>query len=107
MVEKIQDISKKYDLKIALLAHAGDGNIHPHFILNIRNKDEVERFEKAKDEMFETAISMGGTLSGEHGIGVEKKKYLQKFLGSENYEIQKQLKTLFDKNGILNAGKVL
>ena len=106
MIEKIQEISKKYNLKTALLAHAGDGNIHPHFIINLEDKDETERFLKAKDEMFLTAIRMGGTLSGEHGIGLEKKKYLPEFLGEDNLKIQKELKKLFDKNGIMNSGKI-
>ena len=106
MIEKIQEISKKYNLKTALLAHAGDGNIHPHFIINLDDKDETERFLRAKDEMFKTAINMGGTLSGEHGIGLEKKKYLPEFLGKENLKIQKELKKLFDKNDIMNSGKI-
>ena len=106
MAEKIQEISKKYNIKTALLAHAGDGNIHPHFIIDLRDKNEVERFQKAKDEMFEQAIKLGGTLSGEHGIGEEKKKYLQKFLEPENFELQKKLKKFFDANNILNSGKI-
>ena len=106
MIEKIQNIAKKYNLKTALLAHAGDGNIHPHFIIDIDNKDETQRFLKAKDEMFEAAIELNGTLSGEHGIGLEKKKYLKNLLGNENYELQKNLKHFFDKNDIMNRGKV-
>ena len=106
MIEKIQEISKKYNIKTALLAHAGDGNIHPHFIIDIRDKDEVERLKKAKDEMFEMALSLGGTLSGEHGIGEEKKKYLPKLLGDVNFALQKKLKKFFDKNDILNSGKI-
>ena len=106
MIEKIQNIAAKYALKIALLAHAGDGNIHPHFILDLNDKDETQRFLKAKDKMFETAMALGGSLTGEHGIGFEKKKYLPEYLGKENYELQKNLKRFFDKNGIMNPGKV-
>ena len=106
MIEKIQQIAKKYDLKIALLAHAGDGNIHPHFIIDTENKYEVEKFLTAKDEMFKIALTLGGTLSGEHGIGLEKKKYLEKLLGKGNYDLQKKLKQFFDKNDIMNRGKV-
>ena len=106
MTEKIRAISEKYNIKTALLAHAGDGNIHPHFLIDIRDNDEVLRFEKAKDEMFEAALDMGGTISGEHGIGLEKKKYLQKLLNPFNYELQKKLKNLFDKNNILNSDKI-
>ena len=106
MIEIIQNISEKYNLKIALLAHAGDGNIHPHFIIDLRDKDETQRFLKAKDEMFEKAISLGGSLSGEHGIGLEKKKYLPELLDKNNFEFQKRLKNFFDKNDILNSGKV-
>ena len=106
MTEKIQEIAKKYNLKIALLAHAGDGNIHPHFIIDMENKEETARFLNAKDEIFSAAISLGGTLSGEHGIGLEKKKYLKELLGKENFELQKKLKHFFDKNGIMNPGKI-
>ena len=106
MIKKIKNIAKKYNLKIALLAHAGDGNIHPHFIIDIENKDETQRFLKAKDEMFEQALELNGTLSGEHGIGLEKKKYLENLLEKENYELQKKLKHFFDKNSILNRGKI-
>lgn len=106
MIEIIQSIAKNYNIKTALLAHAGDGNIHPHFIIDLRNKDEVQRFLKAKDEMFNSAISLDGSLSGEHGIGLEKKKYLPKLLENSNLELQKRLKNLFDKNNILNCGKI-
>ena len=106
MIKKIQKISEKYNLKTALLAHAGDGNIHPHFIIDLNDKDETQRFLNAKDEMFETALSLGGTLSGEHGIGLEKKKYLPNLLKSDNLRIQKAVKFLFDKNNIMNAGKI-
>ena len=106
MIEIIKKIADKYNLKTALLAHAGDGNIHPHFIIDIENKNEVENFLKAKDEMFETTIAMGGTLSGEHGIGLEKKKYLPELLGKNNFCFQKSLKKFFDKNDIMNSGKI-
>lgn len=106
MIEKIQQIAEKYNLKIALLAHAGDGNIHPHFIIDLNDKDEAERFQKAKDEMFLSAIDFGGSLSGEHGIGLEKKKYLPKLLDENNLALQKNLKKFFDKNGIMNPCKV-
>lgn len=104
MIEKIQNISQKYNLKTALLAHAGDGNIHPHFIIDLRDKDETKRFLSAKDEIFEAAINIGGSLSGEHGIGIEKKKYLPKLFDEKNIELQKELKKLFDKNNIMNSG---
>ena len=67
---------------------------------------EVEKFLTAKDEMFKIALTLGGTLSGEHGIGLEKKKYLEKLLGKGNYDLQKKLKQFFDKNDIMNRGKV-
>lgn len=106
MIETIQKISRKYNLRTALLAHAGDGNIHPHFILDLQDKEETEAYEKAKDEMFAAAISLGGTLSGEHGIGLEKKKYMSDLLEKSNLQIQKNLKQLFDKNGIMNPNKI-
>ena len=106
MIEKIQSIANKYNLNVALLAHAGDGNIHPHFIIDLNDKEETARFLKAKDEMFYSAIEFGGSLSGEHGIGLEKKKYLPNLLDKNNFKLQKKLKKFFDKNGIMNPDKV-
>ncbi|MBN1106852.1 MAG: FAD-binding protein, partial [Deltaproteobacteria bacterium] len=76
IIRKIVDLARKYRLQIGVLAHAGDGNLHPLIMTDHRDKDEMERVERALEEMYEAAIAMGGTLSGEHGIGIAKKRFL-------------------------------
>ena len=76
LVEGIQEISAKYNITVCIMGHAGDGNIHPNFALVLSDEKEKENFEKVKEELFKLAIELGGSLSGEHGIGSEKKPYL-------------------------------
>jgi len=106
MVRAIRHIAGKYNLTVCIMGHIGDGNIHPNFSLDLRDKDETERFEKAVEELFDAAISLDGTLSGEHGIGFHKVPYMEKALGSMNIELMKQIKNVFDPDNILNPGKV-
>lgn len=105
-VEKIQELSKKYNITVCTMGHAGDGNIHPNFALDLSDYTEKNNFEKLKDELFYYAINAGGTLSGEHGIGVHKKKYLPDALDKNGYEVMKKLKLFFDPKNILNKGKM-
>lgn len=107
MVKKIQQLSKKYNITAAIMGHAGDGNIHPNFALDLENKEEKENFKKLKDELFNYAISIQGTLSGEHGIGIDKKKYLDKVLDKNAHNLMKQIKVLIDKNNIFNPNKAI
>lgn len=104
---KIQELAKKYNIITATMGHIGDGNIHPNFALDLEDKIEKENFEKLKDELFYYALSIGGTLSGEHGIGTQKKKYLKDALDKNAYETMKQIKNLLDPNNIFNPGKTL
>ena len=104
-VYKIQELSKKYNIIAATMGHAGDGNIHPNFALDLNNKAEKENFEKLKDELFYYAISIGATLSGEHGIGTQKKKYLEAVLNKNAHNKMKEIKKIFDSKNILNPGK--
>ncbi len=106
-VRKIQELSKKYNIITAIMGHAGDGNIHPNFALDLENKEDRENFKKLKDELFYYAISQEGTLSGEHGIGTDKKKYLKDALDKNAYKTMKEIKNLLDKNNILNPGKAI
>ncbi len=104
-VKKIQALADKYNILTAIMGHAGDGNIHPNFALDL--KTEKENFEKLKDELFSYALSVDGTLSGEHGIGSEKKKYLPNALDKNAYLLMKKIKNLLDEKNILNSGKSL
>ncbi|MEI6263335.1 MAG: FAD-linked oxidase C-terminal domain-containing protein, partial [Deltaproteobacteria bacterium] len=85
---------------------AGDGNLHPTCLTDERDKDEIARAHKAFDEIFDAAISMGGTITGEHGVGMAKKKYLPKLVGESGIRVMRGIKHAFDPKGILNPGKI-
>jgi len=106
MFRKIDEIKKKYDLNIVVFGHAGDGNLHPTINTNMRDPEEVERVEQAVEEIFNYAIELGGTLSGEHGIGTMKKAFLAKEMGDDGVEFQKAIKRALDPKNILNPGKI-
>lgn len=106
MIERIQEIGEKYGVKIGTFGHMGDGNLHPTILTNERNEEEIGRAEEAMREIFEYAIALGGTITGEHGVGLAKKPYLPKALGPVAMATMKQLKATFDPKGILNPGKV-
>lgn len=107
MLRAIQEIAKKYNLTIGTFGHAGDGNLHPTILVDPMDKDEMARLDKAIDEIFEAALKLGGTLSGEHGIGIAKKKYLKNEIGSSGIEVMKRLKKALDPDNILNPGKLV
>lgn len=106
MVEAISNIAKKYQVNICTFGHAGDGNLHPTCLTDERNKEEMERVENAFEEIFIKAIELGGTITGEHGVGAMKADYLHLKLGSEGIEAMKALKFAFDPNSIMNPGKI-
>lgn len=106
MVKAINDIAAKYDISICTFGHAGDGNLHPTCTTDIRNKDEMERVEQAFAEIFEKAIELGGTITGEHGVGEMKAPYLEMKLKKEGIDAMKALKAAFDPRNILNPGKM-
>ena len=104
MFDEIARIEKAYGLSIPTVAHAGDGNLHPNFIFE--GPEVPERIWAAADELFRAAIALGGTLTGEHGIGVLKQRWLADELGDDQWELQRQITRVFDPLGILNPGKV-
>jgi glycolate oxidase len=106
IVKKIKDISRKYQVSINNFGHAGDGNLHVTFMCDSRNAEQMERVEKAVDELFEETLKLGGTLSGEHGIGVTKSKYLEWEVGKEGIGLMKKVKSAFDPDNIINPGKI-
>jgi len=105
MVRKINEIREKYQVPIYLLAHAGDGNMHPLITYDPGNKEESERVDKSVKEIFEASIALGGTLSGEHGIGLAKKNFLHLEVTRAELQVWKNIKKSFDPEGILNPGK--
>lgn len=106
MVAFIQGISMKYGLKIGTFGHMGDGNLHPTFLTNERNKEEIEKVEAAMKEIFDYAIGLGGTITGEHGVGIAKRPFLPGQLGEASIGLHKRIKAAMDPNGILNPGKM-
>ncbi len=104
-IKKIAELADKYSIITAIMGHIGDGNIHPNFALDLEDKIQKENFEKLKDELFHFAISIGGTLSAEHGIGNEKKKYLEDALDRGAHQMMKKIKNLLDENSIFNPDK--
>jgi glycolate oxidase len=106
MVKKIKELSKKHNVSINNFGHAGDGNLHVTFMCDSQNQEQMERVEKAVDELFEHTLKLGGTLSGEHGIGVTKSKYLEWEVGKEGIQMMKRIKSAFDPDNIINPGKI-
>jgi glycolate oxidase len=106
-IKKVKEICERNHVQVAVLAHAGDGNLHPLMLCDQRDKEEMARVEKAMDECVEYAMTIGGTLSGEHGIGINKAKYLPQQLSATSLRMQRALKKVFDPQGILNPGSFL
>jgi glycolate oxidase len=106
MIRAIAAISERHGLPIVVFGHAGDGNLHPNILFDRRLPGELERVERAAADIFTAALSLGGTLSGEHGIGSLKREFLADDLGAPVVEIMRRIKTVFDPNGLLNPHKV-
>lgn len=107
MLVAIQEIAAKYQVNIGTFGHAGDGNLHPTILADAGNQEEMARVHKAVDEIFATALRLGGTLSGEHGIGMAKMKYLGDELGSAGLNLMYAVKECMDPSFILNPGKMV
>ena len=112
MFDEIARIEQAYDIRIPTVCHAGDGNLHPNFVFDAAPTAPDEPIEvpehiwAAADELFRAALRLGGTLTGEHGIGVLKSRWLAEELGDDQWEIQRRIARVFDPEGILNPGKV-
>ena len=109
MFAAIERIEAVHGIPIPTVAHAGDGNLHPNFVFEPDAADPFavpERVWAAADELFRECLRLGGTLTGEHGVGLLKRRWLRQELGEDSFELQRQLKAVFDPAGILNPGKV-
>jgi len=107
MMQAITNIAKKYKLEIGTFGHAGDGNLHPTILCDKRDKEEFHRVEEAIDELFDIALSLGGTLSGEHGIGTAKAKWLEKETSRGTILFSRRLRKALDPKGLLNPSKLV
>jgi glycolate oxidase len=106
MLQRIRDIGKKHNVTFGNFGHFGDGNLHPTCLTDERDRDEIHRVEKAFEEIFLAAVDLGGTITGEHGVGLSKKRFLEKVAGSAGIEVMRKIKTVLDPNNVLNAGKI-
>lgn len=108
-LEGIEDIRKKYNVYISVAGHAGDGNLHPNIGADLNNSEEWERAKKASDEIADLGVKLGGSVSGEHGIGMlNQEKLLMQLRAKDQMmtlKLMKEVKKVFDPKGILNPGK--
>ncbi len=107
VLTRVMEVGRKYDLTIANVFHAGDGNLHPLILFDERNEEELRKVHLAGSEIMKLCAEAGGTISGEHGIGTEKKKEMLFVFTPQDIEAMKKVKTAFDPDDILNPGKVL
>ncbi len=106
LVEAVNEIAQKYQMRIGTFGHAGDGNLHPTILTDLRIPSEATKTEKVIEDIFKATIALGGTLSGEHGIGITKAQYLKLEISQPVYNLMKKIKKSFDPNNILNPGKM-
>nr|WP_320131036.1 FAD-linked oxidase C-terminal domain-containing protein [uncultured Holophaga sp.] len=107
MLVTCQEIGRKYRLTLGTFGHAGDGNLHPTILCDKNDADEMGRMHKAVDEIFKAALDFGGTLSGEHGIGMAKMKYLKDELGQSGLDLMRSIKESLDPGYLLNPCKMV
>jgi len=106
MITFIQETAAKYQLRIGIFCHFGDGNLHPTFLCDEKNPEEIKRVHTAFREIFEKTMALGGTITGEHGVGLAKKEFLEKFAGKTGVDLMRALKRTLDPNHVLNPGKI-
>ncbi len=107
MVKGIEKISEKYNLPIGTFGHAGDGNLHPTILTDKRDAAAWHRTEEAVNDLFDIALALGGTLSGEHGIGIAKSGFMVKEVGQAAIDYSRRMKRAIDPKSILNPGKII
>ena len=103
---KLREIGKKYNLKMVNFGHIGDGNVHANFMIDGQDEDELKRTEKAVEEVFELALSYGGSITGEHGVGITKAPFMKKQFRPSELEIMRGIKRVFDPKDLINPGKM-
>jgi glycolate oxidase len=106
MILFILEVAARYELRIAIFGHMGDGNLHPTFLTDECNREEMERVEHAMREIFDYAVALGGTITGEHGVGMAKKRFLPAALPDHSLNLMRRLKKDLDPQSILNPGKI-
>lgn len=106
MIEKVAEAAKKFNLTFGNFGHAGDGNLHPTCLTDERDHQEIERAHKAFEFIFNEAVKLGGTITGEHGTGLSKKQFLELVAGKPGIDMMMKIKSVIDENNIMNPGKI-
>ncbi len=105
-IRRAQESAARYDVPLSIAGHVGDGNFHPAVLSDVRDKDHYGRAVKCVEEIISTALELGGVLSGEHGIGLEKKRFLKQAMDPQAIAVMRRIKDVLDPNHILNPGKI-
>jgi glycolate oxidase len=106
VLSRMRELSEQFGLRIANVFHAGDGNLHPLILYDANNPGELERAEELGSEILKLCVSVGGVLTGEHGVGVEKRDLMGEMFSEEDLKQQQRVKCAFDPESLLNPGKV-
>ena len=102
----LEDLASRRNLKIVNFGHAGDGNVHVNLMISGTDEEERRQADEAVAEVFRKTVALGGTISGEHGVGIAKAPFLEMEVGPLGVSVMKRIKHCFDPNGILNPGKI-
>ena len=106
MVSRIRQVAREEDLLIGTFGHAGDGNLHPTILMDERNEDEVRRMHRGFEKIVAAAVELGGSITGEHGVGLLKRDFLEQVVGAPNLETMRRFRASMDPRQILNPGKM-
>ncbi len=107
VLSRIAEIADRYQLQVANVFHAGDGNLHPNIVFDRRDPEETQRVEAASKEIMGVCVEVGGTITGEHGVGADKQKYMPLVFSPQELELLRKVKGVFDPEGRCNPGKVV
>jgi FAD/FMN-containing dehydrogenase len=106
VLERICEIGDRHRLRLSNVFHAGDGNLHPNISFDRRDPDELARVVRAGEEILRTCVEAGGVITGEHGIGTEKREYMRLLFGEADLDAMRALRSAFDPDGVCNPGKI-
>lgn len=107
LVKGIQEICDEHNLMVCMVGHVGDGSVHPQIPLDLNNDVEYKNYKMAKAKIYDLTVQLGGTISGEHGIGREKREYISKVVSAEALDYMRKIKQIFDPENILNPNKIM